>query len=277
MAGTSLHTAVPPAPTTTDAAADTAAPKRSSSSSRLLQRAVSSGRVGFRASLPFGPKRAASSSTSSSTSNTTLLKQQEEAEADEEGDEIGRGSSTTASLAASSAASTPQRRPPTGPTTTAAATTTTSTASTTTDEDDGDDEDDKEEEEEGEEGAPRTTHLTAEAIAALPLADAAGARRALRLVEALAADDRLLQAAALWARVRQAAADGGVDGGVKALVAAFGADPARAAWLAKLAARAGEATAAMEDLEDVSYRVSGLGVVIFCGGVRGGGVGPLTH
>lgn len=197
----------------------------SSSSSSLLQpRAV-------RPPLPSGPK------THSSSSNSATQTHNQRQDDDDEGAfEIGRGSSPTASVAASSsAASTPQRTP--------------ATAMAPTDEGGPDD------------GPPRTTHLTAAAIKALSLADADGVKGALRLVGLLAADDRLLQAAALWARVQErvaaTVAEGGDgDGRVKGLVDAYVADdPARAACLAGLEARAEEARAAMADLEDVSASV----------------------
>lgn len=106
--------------------------------------------------------------------------------------------------------------------------------------------------------SPRTAHLTSEALAALPLHTPEGLRRALRLVEDLANDDRLLQAEELWARVRAATVDGGGGDGdgeeewAAAVAEMEGFVATRGAWLRRLEGRAAEARAAMADLEDVS-------------------------
>lgn len=222
--------------TALSASADAADPARKPSSTS----GISSSLLQPRAVRPPLPSEPNSHPSSSNSNSTTQIHHQRQDGGDEGAIEIGRGSSPTASVAASSAASTPQRTP--------------ATAMAPTDESGSDD------------GAPRTTHLTAEAIEALSLADADGVKGALRLVGLLAADDRLLQAAALWARVQQrvaaaAAEGGGGGGGLKGLVDAYVADdPARAACLAGLEARAEEARAAMADLEDVSASVGQDGV-----------------
>ena len=232
--------------TALSASADAADPARKPSSTS----GISSSLLQPRAVRPPLPSEPNSHPSSSNSNSTTQIHHQRQDGGDEGAIEIGRGSSPTASVAASSAASTPQRTPATE----AVGERTPATAMAPTDESGSDD------------GAPRTTHLTAEAIEALSLADADGVKGALRLVGLLAADDRLLQAAALWARVQQrvaaaAAEGGGGGGGLKGLVDAYVADdPARAACLAGLEARAEEARAAMADLEDVSASVGQDGV-----------------
>ncbi len=109
----------------------------------------------------------------------------------------------------------------------------------------------------------RTAHLTAAALDALPLDVPGGLARALGVIEDLESEDRLLQAAALWGRVRAFLAverQGGESEEV-AEAQAYVAAPARAECLARLEERAGEARAAMADLEDVSRVCGWVGVL----------------
>jgi hypothetical protein len=212
------------------ASAPSATAEDSSSTGSVLQRATSdfpllrraSGSGSNQQGLEGARDEHADADAAASLASTSGT---EEEEVEERGD-LGRGSwAATTSSTSSSTASNPPRQAPASSSAPAP-------------------------------GGLRTTHLTAAALDALPLDVPGGLAHALGVIEDLATEDRLLQAAALWARVRAFLA--GKDGQEAASeevaeARAYVAEPARAEWLVRLEERAGEAHVAMADLEDVSF------------------------